>query len=90
MERIIHNYQDKLDGFEDKIDVDIDEVIEKIDIKEVINNPSEILIAVAEIIMDRLDEYYPDLIKNGIKFAEKINAKSISKDGYKVPEVESK
>lgn len=76
MLKVINNHLDRLDSLEERFDDDLDKIIKSIDLKSIINNPSEELKRVAEDIKELLEEkYYKDALTSGKKFAEKVEDK---------------
>ena len=76
MEGIVHNFQDKMDMFEEQFDKELENIFKKLKIEDFLDDPLQAFLEINEVIKDKLDDKYPLLVKNGIKFAEKINAKS--------------
>lgn len=69
----IHKHVDEMDLIEEKINKEIDRVYNAIDIDLLIDNPSEFLLGLAAELEDViLDDFAPEAINLGIKFAQEV------------------
>lgn len=77
LDKVLISHLEKQDVLEDGIEADIDALIAKLNITELMNNPEEALLAlVGKIQLDLKEKYYPESAKNGVELAV-----TIEKDG---------
>lgn len=83
LDQVILSHLEQQDSLEDKIEEDIDILIGKINITDLMNGAEDPLLNIAEVIQQRLkDDYYAKSAENGISLS-----KDITKDGdIKIPD----
>lgn len=82
LDKVIIDHLDKMDELENNIEDDFDSMLLDVDVDEMIDNPQEVMMNLAEDMQILLEEkYYTFAAANGIKFA-----KNITDDGdIKIP-----
>ena len=76
LDKTLHKHLDVMDGMEAKIDAEIDAIMSKIDIDEVINDPEGVMLAVVEAVKeDIVDQMAEDALVAGEDLAKAIEKK---------------
>ncbi len=76
MDKLINSHIDKIETIEEQLDRIIEQEISQIDIDEVIRDPQNTLLIVAQNIKDIfLDKYAHDAVELGIQFGKMIQKK---------------
>jgi len=77
LDKVLIKHLDEQDILEDNIEKDIDSLVLKVNIKDLMNGSEDALLNIVEVLQQRLkDDYYKEASENGIKLA-----KSIEMDG---------
>jgi len=89
MERTLNDHLEKVEGLEDQVSQDIDDIIKSIDIDLLIDNPESIVIRIADIIKEVLvEKYIPEAFGLGVDLSKVMkNVKGDNKKDTEVPEV---
>ena len=75
LDKVLISHLEKQDDLEDGIEADIDALVNKIKIPNLMNGAEEVLIELVALVQEQLkEEYYPESAKNGVEFATDIEA----------------
>ena len=73
MERVIHKYFDKMEDLEEKLSIEVENIVASIDIKAIMQNPLDELMEVIAIVSARLEnDYHKEAFNAGRKLAKDI------------------
>lgn len=73
LDKVVIKHLDEMDLLEDDIDKDFEAILSEIDIDEIIDDPMNHMMALAEDMQTLLEEkYYDRAVANGITFARQI------------------
>ena len=76
LDNTIHKHLDQMDALKEQIDKEVDDVLAKIDIDELIDDPEGYLLGVVEAVKeDIVDKFAEKAVKLGEQFGKAINSK---------------
>ncbi len=77
LDKVLISHLEKQDELEDGIEADVDTLVDKLSIPDLMQGAEEILLGLVAAVQEQLKEsYYPESAKNGVEFAT-----DIEKDG---------
>ena len=76
MAQLVHNYLDKLDGLQEEVIQNADNILDAIDMDDLLNDPEGYLLALGDAFLKEHIDEIQDADKEGKKFAEKVLKKS--------------
>lgn len=76
MAQLVHNYLDKLDGLQEEVIQNADNILDAIDMDDLLNDPEGYLLALGDAFLKEHIDEIQEADKEGKKFAEKVLKKS--------------
>jgi hypothetical protein len=74
--QLVHNYLDKLDGLQEEVIQNADNILDAIDMDDLLNDPEGYLLALGDAFLKEHIDEIQEADKEGKKFAEKVLKKS--------------
>lgn len=72
MAQLVHNYLDKLDGLQEEVIQNADNILDAIDMDDLLNDPEGYLLALGDAFLKEHIDEIQEADKEGKKFAEKV------------------
>ena len=76
MAQLVHNYLDKLDGLQEEVIQNADNILDAIDMDDLLDDPEGYLLALGDAFLKEHIDEIQEADKEGKKFAEKVLKKS--------------
>lgn len=76
MAQLVHNYLDKLDGLQEEVIQNADNILDAIDMDDLLNDPEGYLLALGDAFLKEHIDEIQEADKEGKKFAKKVLKKS--------------
>jgi hypothetical protein len=74
--QLVHNYLDKLDGLQEEVIQNADNILDAIDMDDLLNDPEGYLLALGDAFLKEHIDEIQEADKEGKKFAKKVLKKS--------------
>ena len=76
MAQLVHNYLDKLDGLQEEVIQNADNILDAIDMDDLLNDPEGYLLALGDAFLKEHIDEIQEADREGKKFAKKVLKKS--------------